>query len=399
MRKLSVPINITTLTEKNLPLYLEQVKSCGAKRVFVCGIEDICDTQAYSDSDRLKKIIDFFKQNDIEIGIWINSFGHGGALTGVDQSSSADYTQMAGFKGESGEFSNCPLDENFVKDFCTGAKELAKLNPDMIMLDDDFRINPRSGYYLGCFCELHIKKYYKRIGKEVPREKLEELIFTGGKNEYRTEYMKLMAESVLNFAQKLRNAVDEVNPTIRLGACCCMESWDFNGTDAIEIAKTLAGNTKPFMRTLGAPYWDSNIIGIIEDTRLQASWGADAGVEVFGEGDTYPRPRYIPNSPSRPLELFDFVLTADGTADGILKYMFDYTYKPDFELGYVKNHIKNDALRQQIKSIFAGKKTVGIYSFNAMHKIENWEMPTELSRPQMAIRLMCTYQSASREML
>ena len=34
-----------------------------------------------------------------------------------------------------------------------------------------------------------------------------------------------------------------------------MSSWDIDGTNAYELAKILAGNTKPLVRLIGAPYW------------------------------------------------------------------------------------------------------------------------------------------------
>ena len=98
MYKLSVPINIETVTEKTLPVFLTYIKNCGAQRIFVCGIDDICNIASYYET--LKMTIDFFKQNSIEIGIWINSFGHGGALIGVNQANGKKYTQITGVMGE-----------------------------------------------------------------------------------------------------------------------------------------------------------------------------------------------------------------------------------------------------------------------------------------------------------
>ena len=34
-----------------------------------------------------------------------------------------------------------------------------------------------------------------------------------------------------------------------------MASWDIDGTTSSEMARILAGNTKPFYRFIGAPYW------------------------------------------------------------------------------------------------------------------------------------------------
>jgi UDP-N-acetylmuramoyl-L-alanyl-D-glutamate--2,6-diaminopimelate ligase len=67
------------------------------------------------------------------------------------------------------------------------------MHPDLIMLDDDFRLNSR-GYYMGCFCKLHLQKYYEMVGEVIPPEQLEQKIFGGGKNKYRSAYMALSAK-------------------------------------------------------------------------------------------------------------------------------------------------------------------------------------------------------------
>ena len=247
------------------------------------------------------------------------------------------------------------------------------------MLDDDFRINVRARlYHFGCFCKYHLAKYYEKIEEEIARDRLEELILCGGENKYRTAYLDLMGESLLQFARELRLAVDEVNPAIRLGTCATHESWDLCGTDLIEIAKTFAGNTKPFSRISGAPYWNDDIIPIIEYARQQFAWGKGCGVELFAEGDSFPRPRY--NVPSKTLELFDMILLADGTANGILYYAFDYSHEPEYEDGYVNRFIRNQALRDQIQELFADKQPVGVHVCASQKKFKRWELPQKLPK-------------------
>ena len=91
-------------------------------------------------------------------------------------------------------------------------------------------------------------------------EKLEELILQGGKNKYRSEFMRLMRDTMLGTAAYLREKVNEVDPKIRLSSSISQEMWDVNGFDVIELAKTFAGDTEPFIRIAGAPYWNNNII-------------------------------------------------------------------------------------------------------------------------------------------
>ena len=378
MYKTSMPISMTTVNERTLPIYLEQFRKCRAERVFICGIDNVYTPNSLlkTDPESIRRAIAYFQENGLEVGIWISAFGHGTPLF-AEQNDIGSYTSIEGIHGDRAEHALCPLDPQFLHDYKEAVKLIAALNPDVIMLDDDFRINGRvRHYHFGCFCKYHLAKYYERIGETVPREQLEELILCGGENKYRTAYLDLMGETLLNFARELRSAVDEINPNIRMGACSTFESWDLCGTDLVAIAKAFAGNTAPFSRISGAPYWDDNIIPTIEFARQQYAWGKDSGVEIFAEGDTYPRPRY--NVPSKIVELFDMALLADGTGDGILYYAFDYSYPPEYEPGYAKRFARNQALRDEIKALFAGKHPVGVRVCASPKKFRQWELPKKL---------------------
>lgn len=400
MNKLSVPILFPSLSDDTLSIYLDLLKQCKAERVFIGNSDAIFqpDSVIYTHGAMLEKTIRFFQSNGIETGVWVSSLGHGGALS-HDQGaySASDFTYIEGVNGGGNRYGYCPMDPDFAAAFRKGLKTIAQMHPDLIMLDDDFRLNSR-GYYMGCFCKLHLQKYYEMVGEVIPPEQLEQKIFGGGKNKYRSAYMALSAKTLLDFAKDMRCAVEEVDPRVRLGTCTVYENWDYCGTDAMEIAKAFAGNTKPFIRTIGAPYHAElgggvTLSDVIENTRLQVHWVKQQDIEVFTEGDVYPRPRY--NVSSAGLELFDLALLADGSADGILKYMIDYTQKAHYEMGYIKRHVKNENLRAEIIQIFAGKRPVGVKPVNVLHKIENWELP-DVPVSGIATKLIMAMQSTSR---
>ncbi len=397
----AAPVSLSTITDDNISTYISQFKACKLKRILLCVVDDFAspDNVFYKNPERVKKYINILKSENFEVGIWISVFGHGIVLahdTDSNDGESNNFTQLQGVNGGGNKHGICPLDENFAKSFRAYIQAIAKTAPDIIMLDDDFRLNNRPSYYMGCFCPLHQKKFFEMIGEELPLSELESLIFTGGKNKYRSAYMKLSAETLLNFAKMLRSAIDEVDSGIRLGAAAVLENWDYCGTDAIEIARAFAGNTKPFLRTIGAPYWDGELSDIIEDTRLQLEWCKGSDVEVFTEGDVYPRPRY--NVPSKLLEFFDLALIADGSSDGILKYMFDYNRKPNYETGYIERHIKNESLRASIAEIFGGKSPIGVNAVNVLHKVENWHLPDKCEEG-IALKMIDAYKSTSRMLL
>ncbi len=398
MYKLSVPMSINVLPDEILEENVKILKESGVERVFLCGVDKItlANSPIYTEPERCKKLIDYYKNNGFEVGIWVNSIGHGYVLSHEDKDYIPPiYQDIVSIRDESLEWVSCPLDENFISDFTKGIKTIAEFNPDIIMLDDDFRLNSRD-YYIGCFCPLHLKELYNELGEEIPKDKLEKLIFNGGKNKYRDAYMKISGKSLLQFAEKVEKTAHSVNKNIRVGACTVLDNWDFCGTTPVEIAKAFAGNTEPFIRTIGAPYWSEKVAAVIEDTRLEVAWCKNSGCEIFAEGDVYPRPRY--NVPSSCLEIFDMALICDGSFDGILKYMFDYSFKFGYETGYYDRHIKNSDLRKSLKEIFKDKKPVGIYAFNAQNKFENWDIP-DYAPEKAGTFIISSYKSPAVKLL
>lgn len=378
MYKISVPIAPESLSDKNLEAdlnkYLTYFKEGKVDRVFVCVLSGIYNKEADKmiKSAKFKRTVEFFKQNGMEVGIWIGDFGHGSTLThnSNDERRNA-YRKITGAGGSSYEHGYCPTDELFVNDYLASVKELASYSPDIIMLDDDLRLNWRPNGF-GCFCSEHLKEFYRLVGEEVPREEIEEKVLTGGRNKYRDAYMKMSHDTLIGFAEKVRAAVDEVNPDIRVGACMVFPTWDFEGTDGVEIAKAFAGKTKPFLRGFGAPYHQrQNLIMAIENERLQAHWTKklDQNTEFFCEGDVYPRPRY--NVTSKSLELFDLALYCDGSSDGILKYMFDYEHRLGYDTGYIEKHINGAEVKEKVKALFSGKRMTGVGVKGELHKARN----------------------------
>lgn len=375
MSRISVPISMETVTEENIGLYLDAVKKCGTERVFLIGLDFVYQESSmiYQNPEKIRFCVREFRKVCKEVGFWISTMGHGDVFcfqgVGIDPRL---YTPIEGIRGDISNHGYCLSDENFRNDLAKAVQMLASFEPDIIMLDDDYRMNNRS-CHMACFCPNHLKEYYKRIGEETPRDKLEKLILQGGRNKYRTEYMNLMRDTLIGSARFLRKKLDEVNPTIRLGSSVTQEAWDASGFEASELALAFAGDTEPFVRVAGAPYWNTNIIPVVELARLELKWLENSSVETMTEGDTYPRPRY--NVPSKPLELFDLILLANGGTDGILNYVFDYSQKPEYETGYVDRFVKNQPLRQEVMKLFKDKKTVGVRVFQHNRLIENWDLP------------------------
>ena len=244
-------------------------------------------------------------------------------------------------------------------------------------------------------------KYRRRVGENLARADMEKRIFTGGPNKYREAWLDMGHDALLGLAGKIRARVDAVDPAVRVGVCAVMSTWDTDGVNAIELTKTLAGNTRPFLRTIGAPYWQAQnalanrLARVIELARIQRRWCEGEGVELFSEGDVYPRPRYC--TPASFLEAYDMALRADGGLDGILKYMLDYTASPRYERGYVDRMVKNAPAYAWIGAHMAKGEAEGADVFCRYEKLRAAELPPDMTAKEAesayffpaAQRLLC----------
>lgn len=377
MYKVSLPL---VRFSENFEDNIAQAKKLGAERIFLCTCRATDSAEKIAeDIERIKISRAVYEAAGFETGVWISTMGHGSELVGITSDNSDDYTHITGLRGVTTADSYCPLDPKFSSAVCDYLKKIAAAGVGMIMLDDDYRFSHRGD--CGCICRYHMAEYEKRLSEKISREDVIKKAFGAGYNRYRQTYYDMLGDTLRNFAAEMRAAIDEINPEVRFGFCAVTSSWDCDGTDAIELSKIMAGKTKPFLRFIGAPYWINNgdltskVQYVAELERMQAHWCGNEDMEIFSEGDTYPRPRY--KVPAAHLEAFDTILRADGGLDGILKYGVDYTSTPCYETGYADKAERNKKLYSEIEKHFSGKKAVGISAACEMKKM----LHTDFSLP------------------
>ena len=373
MRNLSRPYN--TVIPIKLPIeklecwgeaYANLAKELGAELFII--IDNVFGDRALfsKKAAELKQKVEFFKKRGVTVGAWLcPTTGHEGMGITVGEEGKkftrrlvADYS---GGKVRTSEQAFCPLDEGFVKDFAWKMGELCKTGVTRSLFEDDFRLSGPPITKIACCCKLHLDAFSKRVGRRVTADELSELIYHNEDLSYRREWMELKRETMTSFLRALRDEVNKVNPEFRIGISASRLNYDIDGATIQELARVAAGDTKPFVRLTGAPYWareNNTLSSVIESNRMQFGWFADSGIEIISEGDPYPRPRS--RIPAAYLEVFDQILRADGGSDGIYKYMTSYREGPGYENGYSEFHIKNRPLYELIDKLFAGKKAVGI---------------------------------------
>ncbi len=378
--KISTPImNHSFDTDIHCSQLLKLCKDSGVTRVFLVMDRHLSDSPARKEALQLLRTnVAFLRENGIdEIGAWYTGMGHGGTLDHEGTLESADCPRLVGFGGGICEDTFCVADEGYRAIMAEYAAQVAACGVDIIQLDDDLRLGYR-GNGLGCTCNYHMNEFARRTGKEWTREELYQAVYSGAPNEIRNAWFDLMAEGFYGFGAAMRAAIDRVNPNVRFGFCAAPTTFDPDCVDAVRLIRTFSGDTKPFLRGIGAAYWGANndaVEDVISLQRMERAWMLrDPDIEFFTEGDVYPRPRY--RLPAWLLEVYDTALRADGSTDGILKYMFDYVQTPNYETGYVARHKKHAPLYKEIETAFAGGLTRGVYSYEAEQKLRNVTLPT-----------------------
>ena len=385
MYKISVPININTLTEENRDELVRTLKKCEVQRVFLCGGLSFSLAERFEKLKKVKEYAAFFKKNGFETGLWTSTVGHGTVLSHeTAEQSKPEYTLIKTASGGELADTYCPLDENFRKTISEWIATVSDTGVDLIMLDDDFRMSQR-GDGIGsitCCCDRHLKLMSKLSSEPITAETVRNTILQGKPSIYRDAWLKAQGEGMRLLAKDIRGALDKKNKELPIALCSAWCNWNVDGADALELSKLLAGDNRPVLRLHGAPYWKSlrmygsTVISVSELERMLTSFCEGEDVELFTEGDVYPRPRY--NVPAAHLEAFDLIQRAHGEVNSALKYMLDYVASPDYETGYINAHLRNLEAAKKLTEHFTGEhEGVRIYVYphlfgkSYVHKTES----------------------------
>ena len=382
--KLYVPLKLSRINDGTREKYLDLLQQANADKVFLAMDRTFADDANEQMQLRaVERETKYLEERGFEVAVWIQSLGFGTPLFKKDKTSTKNFVEIADVEGYSyrGTDAFCPLDENYTSMMRQKVQNLIRHGVKSIMFDDDMCLSIRPG--IGCGCDKHMKLFEKRIGHKISnRTALLKKIIEGKPNRYRTEWLELMGETLRNFCLEMRNAADEIDPSVHMGFCAGFTSWDLEGVDAITLTKILAGRTPPFLRLSGAPYWISthrfpgqSLQGIVEFVRRQQAWCEDENIEIFHEADSFPRPRH--NVPASYLEIYDLCLRFSGGIHA-MKYMFDYYSLPEYELGYLNAHIRNKAFYDWIDSSCQELHNCGINIADSMHRI----CDMKIDRPQ-----------------
>ncbi len=381
--KLSVPMPLIPAEESYFQIYLEMLKEMGADRVFLFAppmdASYMPELREYREwSEILREKIGIFRSAGISTAFWMaHTIGHGGDLS---LGNNSPYQQITGPEGKQASGCYCPLDKDFRNHVCASLAIMADSGVELIMLDDDFRVNlHKPEVSAGCFCKLHMDAFKKETGLDLSRDEIVKHALCGRPNEIREKWLDLNGTAMLDFAGEMEKVVHSVDKNTRFGLATAMTLWSNEGVDMRRLLEVMAGGTKPFLRTIGAPYWSkdpSNLSWVVEYNCLQKAWSKEWNAELMAEGDTFPHTRFHCSASS--LHAYQQGLFASGYTN-ILNYSLVYLPKPDHEQGYfskVRESMNNyDAICRFFPSDYLSE---GIYPVCTPNNFMNIRMPEDL---------------------
>jgi hypothetical protein len=365
--KFSVPFRLNPKDGFDVDFALGEMKRLRVTRAMLTlvYIEDFEGAE-----EEITRVLPRFKAEGYEVFVWFCT------LIAYDYSDKP-FTRVVAVDGKTEAGSVCPLDEGWKVFFGGLVRRIVSTGVDGIMTDDDFRIGTVKA---GCFCENHMKRYRAILGGNVTREDFEKNLLIGKPDKYREAWTKVSGDTMRALAVWLRKVIDEVNPQCRCAYCSPAVSWNgMSGVSAAEMAKILAGGTKPLMRLMGAPY-TSCIMQLPEATlidfeRIQAAEYAAENIEMMKENDPYPRDIWGA-CPTSLVEGFETALMADGMIKSSHKYFFDYDLPLNSGSAYADAHAAHLGLYGKIDKFFGEGESVGIRVY------ENWDFLSKEEFPQ-----------------
>lgn len=374
------------ITQVPIEYFNDSTRDDYATRMRKAGITvaliSVCDyfpVGAERDSMRtvLHDAIGFFEKEGFKVGVWTNSLGYGYHRPVLD-TLCPGIQMLTDFNG-AGSDAVCSTDKAFLDLIRQNVQDFARAGAKYILMDDDLVQSVRPGFT--CACDNHLGLLEEATGKRFTREEVRDL-FTGAPSAGRTAFMDITGKSLTDFCRSIREAVDEIDPSIPMAICSSYTHFDAEGVDMNELTRLLAGEGNPMtLRVSGATYWPviaprfpGQTLGEVCDfVRMQIGWYRRSDIVLFDENDPYPRDsKTVPPS---YCELYDKVMLANG---GIHrhKYMFcDDPAHPD--RGYYEAHLAGMKDDKALVGMFKDKTPCGFRVWKSEHSIRDIQMDPE----------------------
>ena len=184
---------------------------------------------------------------------------------GVDMRDEYSWDFMVNEYGEETLGCACPISPKF-RNVMGGMLRLwASTEPDIIWIDDDFRMHNHGltskglDYY--CYCSNHIKGFAKYTGKEYTREEIVKAVLKPGMpNQLRRQWLDYLGITMTETAEWIRNQVHEVSPGTRLAQMTSVfDVHSVEGRNWRAFLNGLCGQYPPMIRPCSGLYTGTTV--------------------------------------------------------------------------------------------------------------------------------------------
>ncbi len=296
-------------------------------------------------------------QDNVPSGILVQaSIGHGYSLN--ERAPYQRYVNLT--DGEEVDVA-CPYGEGFQEYISHVMEVLAGYRPQVIMVDDDFRlVNCRGGK--GCACPLHMAEINRRTGRTLTREELYAHVMGDSEEDecIREIYLEVEQDSLRVAAKAMRAGIDRVDPSLPGLFCCVGNACEA----AVDIATTLSGEGNPVAVRVnngnytpqGARYVSTHMYrAAVQMSIMRAQGHVDA---FLAETDTCPQSRYSTGAQSLHTHFTSTILEG---ASGAKHWITRGSFEPASGKAYRKILVKNAGFYQALVELVPQLKWVGCH--------------------------------------
>lgn len=167
-------------------------------------------------AQKLVGVAEKFRAAGISISLQAaNTLGHGQYACAYDCSGlvydGSPVEHMVGPDGTVAQLSFCPRGRHFRAYICETLAYYAPIKPDILWIDDDFRLLNHKPVDHGCFCDNCISLFNTRYGTNFTREALVEQILHGDLV-WRERYLKFQREGMEEMMQEMMQTLAALSP-------------------------------------------------------------------------------------------------------------------------------------------------------------------------------------------
>lgn len=190
----------------------------------------------------------------------------GGSPYGLDMRGEYEWDFLVNQYGAESPGCACPLSKKFRRIGGEMLELWASTKPDVIWLDDDFRLHnhgtqtPAGDSDFYCYCNTHLKAFSEFCGKLYSREELLKQVLAPGKpGTIRLQWLDFLGESMVDTAKWINKRIQGVSPETRIALMTSRPAVHAaEGRKWKDMLKALAGKYAPITRPLCGIYNGSN---------------------------------------------------------------------------------------------------------------------------------------------